>query len=299
MIHRGSYAFSSLNIFTAIHYTSLTHPRHRALLESFNPSDVFAIGVSAGGEPIGLALATTRGADVATILSVYVARDFRNRGIGTELLRVLERNLADCGFNHGELSYACSEPSTPIVERFLSKCGWSSDGERMFAFIESAEILLSAWSREAVLPDSYSIAPWLSITPEERETLRQSQENERWIPENLNPFRFEKGLEPSTSLILRRGENVVGWLLTHRLDSSTLEYANLFVRPSLNRVGNTFASLALLSEGVRRTVESMGKETRGQFCVAATNKAFLRFIERHMSPHLLSKVEIKRLVKPL
>lgn len=299
MIERSSYTFSSLNLFTATHYSLLTHPRHRALLESFNPSEVFAIGVSAGNEPIGLALSTARVTDLAAILSVYVARDFRNRGIGTELLGLLERSLADCGFTHGELSYACSEPSTPIVEHFLSKCGWPSEGERMFAFIESAEMLLSAWSQEAVLPDSYAIAPWLSISAEERRTLRESQENERWIPENLIPFHFEKGLDPRTSLILRREGNVVGWLLTHRLNSNTLEFANLFVRPSLNRAGNTFASLALLSEGVRRTVESMGKETRGQFCVAATNKAFLRFIERHMRPHLLSKVEMKRLVKPL
>lgn len=169
----------------------------------------------------------------------------------------------------------------------------------MFAFIESAEILLSAWSREAVLPASYVIAPWVSLTPEERRTLQQSQENERWIPENLIPFHFEKNLEPRTSLVLRREERVVGWLLTHHLDSTTLEYSNLFVRPSVNRVGNTFASLALLTEGIRRTVACMGKETRGQFYVAATNKPFLRFIERHMRLHLLSKVEMKRVFKPL
>ena len=79
----------------------------------------------------------------------------------------------------------------------------------------------------------------------------------------------------------------------------TLEYTNLYVQPAVNRVGHSFASLALLGAGIRRMIAILGAQSRGQYWVSAGNRGFLRFIDRHMTPYVVSKVEMKLSIKRL
>jgi ribosomal protein S18 acetylase RimI-like enzyme len=291
---------SPLSPLTAPRYAALTFSAYRPSMEWLDGrTGLVGVGASDSGAPAGLALGREVAPRSARILSLYVLPDFRGRGIGTSLLAALESHLAGRGNDRMELVYAIDAPGSPAFEGVLHRCGWPGEGDRLQVFTVDGRIMSAPWFDDAVLPSPYAISDWVSLTDEEREALARSQEKERWIPDLLLPFDHEKHLEPLNSLVLRHRGRVAGWLLTHPLDTETIHYANLYVRPSVNRVGRTFASLALLAEAVRRQERAMGVASCGRFEVLPTNAPLLRFIERHLAPYLCSRSTVQRLVKRL
>ena len=289
------FAFQVLNVFTARAYSALTASVYRPLFE--RPALPFtATGASFNGEAVGLALATHTD-QAAHILSIYVRPQYRRQRVGLRLLEMLEANLTPkCA--RAELTYALGKDALHF-EEFLHACHWPLEGPHLDVFSVSAEIVSAPWVVRATLPDIYTIEDWSTITQQERETLTTSQETERWIPEHLVPFGFELRLERVNSLILRRSGTIIGWLLTQAYGDGHIRYVNLYVRPSLNRVGHTFCTLALIAEAARRHIHAYGAHSRGFFEVQPANTDFLRFIERHLGNHLVSRTELKKLTKKL
>jgi GNAT superfamily N-acetyltransferase len=295
---RTMWTLSALNSFTASRYTSLTFPAYRSTLAWFDGAQgMRGVAASSEGEPIGLALGRHVTAGLARILSLYVVPAFRNRGIGSQLLSQFEAEMAAEGDDRVEIRYALDTDGTSALERMLRRCNWPAEGDRVHVFELDGQIMSAPWFRSAVLPPPYAIASWTTLSGEERRVLADALERDAWCPELLVPFRFEAKLEPLNSLVLRHGGAVVGWLLTEPLDATAIHYANLYVRPSLNRAGDTFASLALLAEGVRRQERAMGVTSRGRFEITPDNAAMLRFIDRRLRRFLVSRMRLQRLVK--
>jgi GNAT superfamily N-acetyltransferase len=289
------FAFQVLNVFTARAYSALTASVYRPLLE--RPALPFtATGASINGEAVGLALAT-HADQTAHVLSIYVRPEYRRQRVGLRLLELLEANVTRHSAR-AELTYALGKDALPF-EHFLQACGWPLEGPRLYVFSVSARIASAPWFARATLPDIYTIEDWGTITQKERETLMASQESEGWIPEHLVPFGFELRLERLNSLILRRAGTVIGWLLTETYGDGHIRYINLYVRPSLNRVGHTFCTLALIAEAARRHIQSYGAQSRGFFEVQPANTDFLRFIDRHLGSHVVARTELKKLTKKL
>lgn len=92
---------------------------------------------------------------------------------------------------------------------------------------------------------------------------------------------------------------MIGWALLRPIDYRTLHYANVFVNPSRNRAGRTFATLALIAAAVRRQIQQRGVLSRGVFEIAPHNTSFLRFADRHLRPFLLLDRQLTRVVRGL
>jgi GNAT superfamily N-acetyltransferase len=291
---------TELTPLTASRYAGLTFSGYRSAMEWFDGRGGWVgLGAAVDSEPVGLALARQPRAGLARIASVFVAESFRRRGIATRLLGRLEELLVERELLAVDLVYAPEAAGAAAFEALLRRRGWPDRGDRIHVFIVDGRIMSAPWFDGAVLPPSYEICDWASLREDERQGLARSQETERWIPEVLNPFDHEKNLEPLNSLALRHEGRVEGWLLTQPMDASTLHYASVYVRPSVNRAGSTFASLALLAEAVRRQERALGIASRGRFEVLETNRPFLRFIERRLVPYLCSRETLQRLVKRL
>jgi hypothetical protein len=228
-----------------------------------------------------------------------VQREFRRRGIGAALLRDLEQALTAAACKTVEARYDLGTETTAAFERTLQRCGWPAIGGQRHAFVLDGAVMSAPWFRNAVLPADYAIAPWHLVASDELTTLIESQAADPWIPAHLQPRCFDAPVDVITSLVLRRAGAIIGWTLTSAIDEQTVHYANVYVRSSCNRVGNTFASLALIAEAVRRQAAARGVRSRGLFEVSADNRAFLRFIARHLVPDLLSSRVTLRLVKSL
>jgi GNAT superfamily N-acetyltransferase len=286
---------AAINPFTAARFSALTFSSYRDALESRDAAiGLTGVGATSSGDPVGLALARRRDQAPAELVSLYVVPDFRRRGLGARLLQQLQWELAAAGSDRLEARYAADAPGTAAFDGVLRRCQWPAGRDLLHVFTLDGQIMSAPWFGTAVLTPSYAIAPWATVTPEEREGLGRPSPDTEWIPAELRPTRYDSNLDAVTSLVLRLDGVVVGWSLTQLLDPVTVHYANLFVRPSCNRVGRTFAALALLAEAVRRQEAARGAASRGRFEVAGTNTGFLRFIDRHFGPYLLSRATLRR-----
>jgi GNAT superfamily N-acetyltransferase len=290
------YSFHALNVMTSAGYLTMTFPIYRPLLQSLDPGgEIIGVGVSSPEQPVGLALAKILSDTNSEILSLYVSRPHRGRGIGSSLLLNMEDALLDRGCTRAELVYAAGKPATAALESMLNKCGWALTQPRMLLCKIGTEIVNAPWVKELVLPPSFTMVPWSDITEEERMVIQLRQEAQKWIPDNLVPFQYEQNMEPINSLGLRFDGQIVGWILTHRIAPDTIRYTALFVHKEFPKA----RALALLAEAVNRQFATLGRNSYGTFSVAVGNTTMVKFVARRLAPYLISRLETRGTFKLL
>jgi hypothetical protein len=135
-----------------------------------------------------------------------------------------------------------------------------------------------------LLPSGYTSFPWVELTLQERELIQKQQAISPWYPEILSPFKEEEAIEPLNSLGLRYQNQVVGWMITHRVAADTVRYTKLFVREDLQPLGR---AISLLSAAIKLQLESR-ETTKAVFTVVANNTPMVRFVYRRLAPYGLS-----------
>ncbi len=277
------------NFGTALFYQVFTFLQFRPRLQALTPEgNTVAIGASDSGKPIGLALAeifpNSKSADV---LSIFVARTHRRHGIGTALLTRLEEELFLRGCTSAELVYITGQPTTISLERLLQKCNWTPPQPRRLVCKSTIDKIANApWMQKHSLPASYTIFPWVEITPEERVAIHQQQKAKPWIPPDLIPPKCNKKLESLNSLGLRYQGQVVGWVITERIAPDTICYDLMFVRRDLQKMAR---GMSLVANAVQR--QAKAKIPRGIWTVSITNTPMVCFMKKHMAPYLTSLEE--------
>ena len=144
----------------------------------------------------------------------------------------------------------------------------------------------------------FAVFPWTELTADEEEAIRRRQEREDrgWYPQALTPFQAEEQLEPLNSLGLCREGQVVGWMITHRTATDTIQYTSLFIDPALQ--GRGYA-LPLLAEAIRRQVARAEEIPFGIFQIDVANEPMRLFLDRYLRPYLSSLAELRRSHKRL
>ena len=262
-------------------FATLTFPAYRSLL-THPDAPCVAVGALLDGRPIGLALARPPAGDGrAEVLSLFVEVAQRGRGVGTTLLGHLEGVLAAQGAQVASATYVAGKAVTPALERVVAKRGWLMPVPRMMVFkADIAELGNAQWVDRAEFEGEFEIRPWVSLDPALLAALRQEQEASRWIPEDLVPWRHERGCEPETSLALLRDGAIVGWVLNHRLSDDTLRFSAGWVRPALQRRGRV---LGLYAEAGRRAL-ALGY-AHATWTVPYHHEAKVAFAKRWMVPY--------------
>lgn len=284
--------------FTACIYQPLTFPQFHPLLQTLQPqSSVVAIAASDSNEPSGLAIAEIQPEQRSSkILSIFVESNYRNQGIGTALLKRLESELQMSNCETSELVYITGSPTTFILEQLLQNCNWSEPQPRMLVGKSTCTSILDApWMKRTDLPAAYSLFPWQEITTAERIALYQQANF--WIPPQLMPFQHEQNLEPLNSLGLRYQGEVVGWIITHRLDPDTIRYTSGFTRPDLQKLGRY---ISLIANAIQMQIAA--KIPFGIWTVPLEFSGMVHFVKKRMSPYLISleesRVAHKSLIVP-
>jgi len=140
------------------------------------------------------------------------------------------------------------------------------------------------WMKRTSLPVAYRLFPWQEITSSERIALQQ--QTNPWIPPMLMPFQHEQNLESLNSLGLRYQGEIVGWMITHRLDPDTIRYTAGFVRPDLQKLGRF---ISLLANAIQIQIDA-----KIPYCIWTSPLEFsgmVHFVKKHMSPYLTSLEE--------
>jgi GNAT superfamily N-acetyltransferase len=283
-----------LNSITALSYQSFTYPFYRSRLQRLTPqgNDV-AIGAVEDDQPVGLLLAEIE-PPAAVIHSIYVKPSHRQRGIATALLKQLEQTVLR-QVKELHLVYITGKSTTVALEKLLQSNDWAAAETSMIVCKSTTDRIADApWMQQSYLPSAFQIVPWAEITTAEVQQVEQQQAANPWIPADLAPSRQEGTLEPVNSLGLRYQGQIVGWVLTHRLDASTIRYTCSFIRPDFQRMGRL---IPVYVEAIRRQHEA--GIPNGIWTVPVHHPAMFNFVKQRMAPYMISVEETRRVTKAL
>jgi len=280
----------------AFEYSKMTFPAFREILSRLAPEGpYFAVGALFNGLPAGLALGKIHEKNNAEVLSIFVVENFRCRKIGERLLSELEKifrekDCIDCG-----LVYMTGKPATPFLESLLKKCGFSEPAFRKLVCRASCKSFMRCgWEKHLKkLPAEYRIISWSEITENDRKKIKRSNEKKEWIAHDLVPFDYEKGYEPINSLAMRYREDIVGWVINHRISFDTIRYTCSYLRPDLQKVGRI---VAMYYEALLRQNEVL-PFSYGIWTIPSWHTRMIDFAKRHMAPHLDSMNETRESFK--
>ena len=259
-------------------------PRHP---EQGDTRLVQPLGVAAwrGGVAAGLVLAeaSLEGDRAPELLSLCVKPPFRNRGLGSALVRLVEDELRAAGSARVEAVYMMTgTPGVQALERVFEKREWAPAVARMltlrFTLDEAAQ---TPWfGRMKFGSSDYEIFAWTDLTADERAELIRSHEASGWIATGLEPWRHDRhGFEPVSSLGLRYRGTVVGWVINHRTSAQNVRFTCSFMRTDLARRGRI---LALYTESLTRL-----RDTECQTCTLTTPASYgpmWQFLRRRCIP---------------
>jgi GNAT superfamily N-acetyltransferase len=252
-------------------FACMTFPAYVPLLGK----SVLAVGAYSNKEPAGLALVSLLPDHAgAELLSLYVDFPHRFRGMGTVLLGHVEKTLSRAKKVSIHTTWSETLLGADSFKRVLAKSGWTKPYKRMLTLRGDMdgdfgrEVLekYSKYKEPCCLPRKYSLTHWHDMTMADRTFILSKQGCLHWYEPDANPFRDESTMEPATSLLLRKDDEIVGWLTVHRTAPDTLRYTNVFIRADLKRAGAvsiamvTHAFWVHLAEGTPKLTMAVLKE---------------------------------------
>jgi ribosomal protein S18 acetylase RimI-like enzyme len=277
------YNYRVLDRLNAPTYKHLTYPWLQERLDKLSTPELtnIAIGVALQEQPVGLVLAEyLPNQNQANILSLMVAQEHRQRGLGTALLMQIEEILKEYGCQQLDILYKLNL-TTPILERLLKQQNWTPASFYSLQCLTNRETFKQApFLYRYTLPKKFTIFPWVELTAQERTKIKQ-RENGLNYPDELYPFKEDR-IEALYSVGLRYGEEVVGWSIVQRVMPNLVTYKSLFVKPEFQSIG---LGVHLFVASANRQL-SDEKVTEAMFIVLKDNIRMLRFVKRHLVPYL-------------
>jgi GNAT superfamily N-acetyltransferase len=281
------YDYLVLDRLNAPAYKHLTYRQLQARLDldlrSTQDFTTIAIGVSLQGQPVGLVLVeylTDR--NRASILSLVVAQEHRQRGIGTALLIQTEKILTASSCDRIDFIYPLNL-TTPILERMLDRQNWSPSFAYSLQCSTNLETIEQApFLNRYTCPQKFTIFPWSELTDLERSKI-EHRENGLNYPDELYPFQAGKILAHA-SIGVRDRDEVIGWSIVEHLSPIFVSYCSLFVKSEYRLIG---LGIHLLVASINRQIVNKSV-TAGLFVILQENTAMIKFMTRHLSPYLTS-----------
>lgn len=248
-----------------------------------------------GTNPIGmlLGLPHVKG-KMIRLISLRVEKEYQNQGVGSELFRRMEKELAQRGFESIELLVDANWSSVKIVEHMLESSHWSNGAVEMRNCTALIEKALPVFPGRPKLPEGYAFKSWLDVSEAEKRNVKLKQQ-EGWFPPELSPFQFVDRLEQENSVALYYMTELVGWMILVKEGEETLEYPALFVDPAHRSFK---ISHSLIGEAVHRQMK-LGKHSRFVFSAQADNPVMFRFLDRNSKEHGWQSSDLIRYSKQL
>ncbi|MDB6135060.1 MAG: GCN5-related N-acetyltransferase [Verrucomicrobiales bacterium] len=272
----------------AADFTGMTFPHYKHLTAVPSHLDITPLLVTATVDdvPAGLALGAIPKPGYQappTLFSLYTAPAFRHQGVGTRLMEVFHHEVAARGGELIRTIYMTGKDVSAHFERILEKTGWEKPQPRMAAIkadLRQIRAMNPPWLQERRFDASrFSIVPWREITDAQKDALRRSHEADRWIAEDLAPWKHEANYDPVTSCAVLRDGALVSWVINHRLADGTTRFTCSFAHPRLQRYG-------VVMWLYKEAVDQMEKHNRrfGMWTVPLHHPAMHAFATRWMKP---------------
>jgi GNAT superfamily N-acetyltransferase len=279
-------------------FAHLTYPRFgQCLTEPGWP--IVAIGAVANGRPVGLALVLVAGV-TGRLLSLNVEPVWRQRGLGTALLAACEVALAWRGAIEITATHSSRTVARAAFERTLAAARWEPTeltGLRVSARCGAMLNAVSEWPsmRRLLARSDYRFAPWTDPDQDDREAIERLSRQQpcRDCPA-LTPKMWPDAIESATSLVLRRGKRLVGWVISERQcepegATPSIHYTAAYADTAL---WHTAIMMAAYYHAFIRQAAAFGPMSVARFETSRSIGGMFALIRRRLAPLALSADQI-------
>lgn len=242
----------TLDTSNAAAFAALTYPALRQTLLPLRATHR-AVGAYDGHRPIGLALAAVDKPE-ANVLSVFVDRAYRNRGIGRALVSAITCEVARAGNSQIYTRIVGSSPSRLAFDRALTAAGWPGMAfSQLNMTLRAKDVAeeMHRWAsiRRILEREDTAFAPWSSFDEADRTAMEAllRQPEARF---SGDPFRCTSNVLSEFSVIIRRADKAIGWLvgcpgrspLADEPKTWTVDYQSAYVDADLRQSGILLAA---------------------------------------------------------
>jgi GNAT superfamily N-acetyltransferase len=285
-------------------FEAMTYPYYRLFLKKCGKernSSVIAIGAKNNSYPLGLALTKIdKFKRSAQLLSLFVIKEYRGQGIGKELVQQIQKEISERRLKSIKVIYEKGFPYTGIIEKILDHFGYAPYTARaLVCRADMAKLKMAPWLKIDRFPEGFEIGFWKDITPKEKKWIYLKRYMTFWYPRSLSPFQEEDKIEFSNSLILRKRDKIVGWMITHRISSDIIRYSALFIKKEYRYPGLAYS---LITRAIRYQVDNMtvnNGPTQATCMFLADNKPMIKFAKKRLAAYLEKMDESVERVKLL
>jgi GNAT superfamily N-acetyltransferase len=265
-------------------FKKFTFPAYWRKLEEVG-GDLWADGVSSNEKLIGLLIAEAdQQNSCGKILSVFTVPEYRNQGVGEELISRAESQCKKRNLESIEIVYT-ENNSTFALEKILENRGWSPLKQRLQicrGFVEN--IKNAPWLNYKISSSEYTIFPWKELSWRKKREIQKSQRENSWYPNELCPFTEENTIYHPSSFGLRYKDQVIGWMIANRLNADVIRYSSLFIKQEMQGKG---LAIAMLASAITNQIH-MAEASEALFSVKADNEHMLKLSKKHLRPFLKS-----------
>ena len=250
-------------------------------------NQLFAAGLTFSGLPAALVMVKTTSAGSLEILSLAVLTPFRRLGLAKQLLIWLRCEASRLGWSSLAVSYprghACTEAMASLTH---VQYGWQlSEGLRLVHFdrvggqavVNKLQPVRMRWRGNG----RFHLLPWKDLNQEHTNqilALQQLAPSWAWPMDSNTDDPLGVRDEQISRALLDR-EQVIGWLIAHRVGLSLFRVTQWWVIPE--RQGRGFA-LMLLQQAVADAMASQPPYSAGCFGVHHANNRMVEFSKHHL-----------------
>jgi hypothetical protein len=268
-------------------YQSLVPEQYKECLLGKDPygiesAKVYASAVVSNGELLGLVMGSyCKGLpDVEIYLFKMVENDLE---AGKNLLKAFQERLKQEGASIFALCFSKKSQDGPFCEAVVQGLQWK--GIRPFMLICEYEMktLSIPWiHKKNRYPSGYGQFFWRDLTPNQREQVA-TQESQKHFSPILSPLTsYKHPIEMVNSLGLKKGDEVIGWMINHRVDQDTIRYGRLYVNP--NEKFHNLA-IALISNSILLHLKSGIKRAKFEIPLLQVRRSWINFVQHHLMPY--------------
>lgn len=273
--------------------SALANDIFKPLLPTKIPEDRLPVVVSHTGRPQAL---------------FFVSEDSSTGKFECESLKLLDLSKADEMLNflltalveqaslkrcHTVLFYFDEKsPEAPAIKRALKRFDWS-DPELYIMSCYFDRTFDPPWLHAKFrMPPHFELRPWGQLTQEQLTRIREKGRDSVYPP-TLSPFKYTHP-DPEFSLTLVHHNDVVGWLMTRRIQSNLLSYHTIFVESDYKLLG---LAIPMMAESIRRVLHAPIPGAVIDTYVTLSEPYWVDFVNKRLKPRSISVTDICRTYK--
>ncbi|MCK5356735.1 MAG: GNAT family N-acetyltransferase [Methyloprofundus sp.] len=274
------------------HFSDLTFPdiaRYAQAKKITEP--LLGIVASVNGQAYGVLLAENKGHSFK-ILTWFVHKAYRNQGIGENLLLKLEKvllknNACDLLF----IDYDADWEGSAWMESIFKKNNWQSPKDNLWMCATERKLISQApWLDIVPKMRGLEVFAWQNITLLERLQLLQ----ETFYPPIHNPFVDETRIALAYSYGIRKDNKIIGWLITHQISATTIQYSNFFIHSAYRKNGH---AIGILIKAIKQQIADH-KFEKFVFQIPPSSGQ-MAFLKKRLEPYLIYKSIMRSNAKTL